>query len=191
MIGEIMDINIEKLKGDLRELNNLIEDYESIYYNLYNELSNCSIFWKDNNSNIFFDNVSKEKLAVNEVITEFKQITDLYNYLVNKYSEFGNKIKFNIKLKNDILSEFDNYLNNIYDILDDFKNLTFRFDSTISDNIYKDMDKLVDITNILVGLKSRIKKHFNEFEEIEKEVSLKISKINIDILKETEISNLI
>ena len=186
-----MDINIEKLKGDLRELNNLIEDYESIYYNLYNELSNCSIFWKDNNSNIFFDNVSKEKLAVNEVITEFKQITDLYNYLVNKYSEFGNKIKFNIKLKNDILSEFDNYLNNIYDILDDFKNLTFRFDSTISDNIYKDMDKLVDITNILVGLKSRIKKHFNEFEEIEKEVSLKISKINIDILKETEISNLI
>ena len=186
-----MDINIEKLKGDLRKLSNLIEDYESIYYNLYNELSNCSIFWKDNNSSFFFDNVRLEKIAVNETITEFKQITELYNYLFNKYSEFGNKIKINTELKNDILSKFDNYLEDIYDILDDFKNLTFRFDKTIADNIYRDMDRLVDIANILVGLKSRIKKHFNEFEEIEKEVSLKISKINIDILKETEISNLI
>lgn len=191
MMGDIMDINIEKLKGDLRELNNLIEDYESIYYNLYNELSNCSIFWRDNNSCLFFDNVRLEKIAVNETITEFKQITEVYNYLVNKYGEFGNKIKINTKLKNDILSKFDNYLEDIYDILDAFKNLTFRFDKTISDNIYRDMEKLVDIVNILVSLKSKIKKHFNEFEEIEKEVSLKISKINIEILKESEISNLV
>lgn len=186
-----MDINIEKLKGDLRELSTLIEDYESIYYNLYNELSNCSIFWNDNNSIIFFDNVSTEKLAVNETITEFKQIMEIYNYLLNKYSEFGRKIKIDTTKKNDILRNFDNYIDHIKDILNSFNNLSFRFDRTISDNIYRDINKLNDIINILYSLKNKIKKHFNAFEEIEREVTLKISKINIDIFKETEISNLI
>lgn len=186
-----MNINIEKLKGDLRELSTLIEDYESIYYNLYNELTNCSIFWSDNNSLVFFDNVSTEKLAVNETITEFRQIIELYNYLVNRYSEFGTNIKFDIRQKNDILKKFDNYIDVIYDILSSFNNLSFSFDRTVSDIIYRDIDGLNDIINILGILKNRIKKHFNTFEEIEKEISLKISKINIDIFKETEISNLI
>ena len=186
-----MNINIEKLKGDLRELSSLIEDYESIYYNLYNELSNCSIFWNDNNSLLFFDNVSYEKKAINETITEFKQIIEVYNYLVNKYSEFGTKIKIDSKQKNDILKKIDNYINDIEDILNSFNNLSFRFDRTISDNIYRDINRINDIINILYNLKNKIKKHFNAFEEIEREVTLRLSKINIDILKETEINKLI
>lgn len=186
-----MDIDIEKLKGDVRELGNLIEDYEGIYYNLYNELSNCSIFWNDNNSILFFDNVGSEKIAVSETITEFRQIMEIYNYLINKYSEFGNKIKIDTKQKNDILKKIDNYIDDIDDILNSFNNLSFRFDRTISDNIYRDIDKLKDIINILYNLKSKIKKHFDSFEEIEREVSLKISKINVDIFKETEINNFI
>ena len=60
MIGEIMNINIEKLKINLSELNKLIEDYEKIYYSLYNELSNCSGFWQDNNATLFFEDVNIE-----------------------------------------------------------------------------------------------------------------------------------
>lgn len=186
-----MDINIEKLKGDLRELIALIEDYESIYYNLYNELSNCSIFWNDKNSILFFDNVSFEKIAVKETITEFRQIVVIYNYLVNKYSEFGTNIKIDTKQKSNILKKIDNYIDEINDILNSFNNLTFRFDRTISDNIYRDINRLNEIINILYKLKNKLKKHFNAFEEIEREVSLKISKISIEIFKETEINKLV
>ena len=186
-----MDINIEKLKGDLRALSNLIEDYESIYYSLYNELSNCSIFWNDNNSLLFFDNVSSERIAVNRTISEFRQIKEVYNYLVNKYSEFGTKINIDIKQKDDILTKFDNYIDDIEDILSSFNKLKYGFDRTISDNIFRDINRLIDIISRLYKLKNKIKKHFNALEEIEREVSLRISKINIDILRDTEIKNLI
>lgn len=191
MIGEIMNINIEKLKISLSELNKLIEDYEKIYYSLYNELSNCSGFWQDNNATLFFEDVNIEKLSVERAIIEFKEIADLYNYLVNKYIEFGNKIKFDLKLKDEILVKFDRYLGRIYDILDEFRRLDFEFYNNIRGNIYSDIDKLMDVSNILVSLKSDVKKKFNKFEEIEKEVSLRISKINVEILKENDISQFI
>lgn len=186
-----MNINIEKLKINLSELNKLIEDYEKIYYSLYNELSNCSGFWQDNNATLFFEDVNIEKLSVERAIIEFKEIADLYNYLVNKYIEFGNKIKFDLKLKDEILVKFDRYLGSIYDILDEFRRLDFEFYNDIKGNIYSDIDKLMDVSNILVSLKSDVKKKFNKFEEIEKEVSLRISKINVEILKENDISQFI
>lgn len=186
-----MDINIEKLKVSLSEFNKLVEDYERVYYNLYNELSNCSGFWQDNNATLFFEDVNIEKLAVERTIIEFKEIEDLYNYLVNKYGEFGNRIKFDLKVKDQILDKFDKYLGNVYDLLDEFRRLDFEFCNDIRSNIYGDIDKLMDVANILVRLKSNVKKRFNKFEEIEKEVSLRISKINIEVLKESDIGQFI
>lgn len=186
-----MNIDVEKLKGSLRELNELIEEYENVYYGLYNELSNCSTFWGDNKAALFFDSVNAEKLEVRRAIDELNDVAGLYGYLVNKYNEFGSKVNFDSNLKNEILVKFDSYLKYIYDILDDYRRLNVGFDRSVANSVYNEIDKLVDVSNILVDIKSKIKKYFNSFEEIEKEINLRISKININILKESEINDLV
>ena len=186
-----MDVNIENLKENIKELNLFIEEYESNSRNLYNELSNCSIFWQDNKSTMFFEKVNIEKIAINESINEIKEIYKIYTYILNKYSQIGNKIKFDIKLKNEIITKCDKYINYINDIKYDLRNLDYEFDYTIANKIYNEINKLGYIINDLTELKKNIKKHFELFEEIEKEVNLKISKIKIDVLKLTEINNFI
>lgn len=186
-----MNINIEKLKVEVRELSNLINEYETIYYNLYNELSGCSSFWNDNNSVVFFDDVNIEKVNVGDTIKELREICSLYDYLIDKYGYIGNKLKFNIGLKDDILLKFDKYLDRIYNLLGEFRSLEFSFSPSIASNLYGDIDRLINVANMLVRLKDKVKKQFNLFEEIEKEISLKISRINIEVFKENDIQKFI
>ena len=186
-----MKININNLKTEIIKLNTLIEEYEEIYLNLYNEISSCSLYWTDETSNKFFDNLNIEKLKVKNTITEMTDIKDIYEEVIRKYEIIGNKLEINPKKKNQILTKFNNYLDNMYELLDLYRELNLDFCQTEATKIYSHMDIIIEVTNNVVELKEKIKKQYEYIEEIEKTINLKISKIKIEYLTETDANKFI
>ena len=66
--------------------------------------------------------------------------------------------------------------------------LGFCSGSTLANKIYKQKQELLKIKEKLIQDKEKIKDIFEKIEEIEKDVNLKLSKINIEVIKEADIN---
>lgn len=184
-------VNVDELKTNLIKYNSLIENYQSIYDNLYNEISSASFFWNDEHASSFFENINVEKIKVGNVISELNSVKNVYSYIVSNYEKIGNKIVFDLDLRNEIMEKFDNYINKIIKIIKYYDSLDLSFCVQESKFITSEKNKLVVMKNVVFNLKEKIMKIFDDIEEIEKQVNLMISKINIGVIKESEIDNFI
>lgn len=186
-----MQINILKIKSEIDKLNNLIEDYEVNYLNLYNEINKTSSLWQDNNAKKFFKNTDIEKRKTKQFIDEVNSIIDIYKFLVKKYEKIGKKISINIKAKDEVIAELNKYLNQLQNIINYYNKLDLSFCLQERNILLAQNKKLKEEKQIINKIKEEIKAKYNYIEEIEKEINSKIMKINIEILKITEINNFI
>ena len=69
-----MKINVSNLKVEIKKLNKLIDEYEDTCLNLYNELASNQVYWNDDISKKFNENIMLEKIEVKETINECKKI---------------------------------------------------------------------------------------------------------------------
>ena len=76
-----MQINVSDFKAEINKLNSLLNDYENIYLNFYNEINKSSFFWNDNNSIMFYDETNIEKLKVRQTISEIKNLENLFTFI--------------------------------------------------------------------------------------------------------------
>lgn len=186
-----MQINILKIKSEIDKLNNLIEDYEVNYLNLYNEINKTSSLWQDNNAKKFFKNIDIEKRKAKQFIDEVNYIIDIYKFLVKKYEKIGKKISINIKAKDEVVAELNKYLDQLQNIINYYNNLDLSFCLQEQNILLAQKQKLKEEKQIINKIKEGIKAKYNYIEEIEKQVNSKILKLDIEILKVTEINNFI
>ncbi len=186
-----MQVNILKMKAEINKLNNLIENYELTYLNLYNEINKASSFWQDNNARNYFKNIEIEKRNTKRFIDEVNSCKDIYKFLIEKYEKLGNKISVNIKNKDDVVSELNKYLDKLQSIINYYDNLDLSFCPNERIYLLNEKDKLKEEKNQVNNIKDGIKEKFSYIEEIEKQISSKIAKIDIEILKETDIKGFI
>ncbi len=183
-----MDINIANLKLELSNLNNLLEEYELNNLNLYNILNSSSLYWVDNNAINFFNSVNQEKVKINLFYTELKSLREIYAYIVNEYQSLGNKIRFDLTKQDDIISYFNKYLNSLNIIINKYDSLDLSFCGREAKILLSQREKLFKMKETTNDLKSDVIKIFNKINEIEKEVNLRISRIKLEVLDETDIS---
>lgn len=122
-----MKVNTVNLKNEVTKLNLLLEEYESIYLNLYNEIQSTSHFWNDPHSIAFLDYISLEKQEIIKTYNELQDIKEVYDYLLDKYQLLGKKIEFNLKLKDEVILKLNNYIYKINDIIRCYNNLDLSF----------------------------------------------------------------
>jgi len=181
-----MKINIINLKSETKKLSKLINEYEEIFLNLYNEILSGSIYWDDNISKLFFENINIEKNQVENTINELNDLKEIYEELIRKYEEIGNKIEVLPKTKDEILSAVNNYLDKLHKLIELYYDLNLEFNNPETSILHKHLDKLIKIKSDVFVLKEKIKKHYETIEELERKINLKISKIKIELIKEKE-----
>jgi len=186
-----MQINVSNIKLEVLKLNKLIDEYENSYLNLYNEMTKASTYWQDNHSINFFSNVDFEKNKASITLEEIKSVRDVYNLLIKKYQSIGNKIRYNPKNLKRLLIIFDTYNDNIDDIIRCYRNLDLSFCSYERRKLNQQRQTLQNTKQILNQIKNNIINIINKIEEIEQEINLKISKINIEAMKENSVSDYI
>lgn len=184
-----MNIDVIKLKKNISILSKLIENYELNNLAFYNIANSNSIFWNTDKGFNFFESVNLEKMEIEKFINEIKEILTIFNYIVNKYEYIGVDIIIIPSNIDKLLSCFDNLLNEIYNLIDNFYEVISINNSLLSINFYDCVDNLIDVGNMLVNLKSIIKKYFDLYITFEKTIKSKIDKIDVKLINETDISN--
>ena len=145
-----MKINISNLNTEVKKLTKLIEEYEDTYLNLYNELSSNQVYWNDDISKNFNENIRLEKIQVRTSIDELTNIKNIYEEIIFKYEKIGTKLEVIPKTKNTILTKLDNYLTKLHQILE----------------TYNEIDTTKKSKEIL-----SINTHINKFKKMESEIS--------------------
>lgn len=183
-----MEINTAKMQTELLKLKQLLKEYEENQLNLYNELSSSSLFWKDPHAQKFFDVVLEEKNKVHVAVEELNSLEELYTYLLEKYQALGVKIQFDLDSEDAIVERFNTFLNKINSIIRDYNALDVSFCPNEAGLIMEERDSLASVSENIENIKQSVKKTFAQIEEIEQEAQAKISKIKIQIVKETELN---
>ena len=181
-------INLKKIKQHIKRYNDLINEYEYNYLNYYNIISSISFLWNDENSKKFLLSVSNEKKYCKELLSELNLTNDVYKYIYTKYSKFGEEIYINIEKINTIINKFDKCIEQATQIFNIYKNLNYSKKYSLF--ILEQTKRIENIIIELKNSKEQLKKHVNEIEQIERNIKNRLNKINISIIKETDISSL-
>lgn len=186
-----MVVKVDSLKIELNKLNELIKDYNFSILNLYNELSFSENYWKDKYSLMFYSNMKMEKRKNIKLILELNDIKKIYEILINNYSQLGNNINCVIENKNIVLNSIDDYLNKMNEIINLYNRLNLSFCPKEAGYLHNHLNILKSNYQKIQNSRNIVKSCFDKIEEIEKQVNLYISKIDIEYLKETDISGVL
>ena len=176
-----MEINTNDLQKELQRLNQLITDWETCQLNLYRHLDKATSNWQDADSIKFSEQIVTEKNNTEKVLDQVKDLKSLYQYLYNNYSKLGQKIYCDTEARRNLTTQIDNYYDNLKKIYHQFDDIDMSFS-------YKEKSDIIDIKNKLERqlkkleeLKRNVLSFLDKVEEIEREVSVRISRFQ-DIL---------
>ena len=186
-----MEVNVEKLQAKVNQYKKKIRDYESCMQNLYNDFNQTSIYWKGSYCDRFLDSISAEKKDIFNVISDLNAIGDIYDFIIQKYSAFGQRIKYDLNKVSDINMAFDQLLSGLDDVIRKYDNLNLDFYPSERGLILQERAKLQYVRQDIQSLKEKINGKFAKIAEIETAVSSKISNIDIEFISEKDGSNFV
>ncbi len=183
-----MEINVSNLEKDSEKLIKSIDNFSNNILNIYNELKWANGCWSDYHSRLFFTNVESEKTKVNNTYEELTQLSEIYKTIVAQYKNIGNKIQVNLENKDIIITKFNSFQDEINELISLYNDLDLSFCKDISIKISNQKEELLKIKENLTLSKEKIKETLVKIEEIEKDINLKLSKINIETIKQADIN---
>ena len=186
-----MKIDVSKLKEDITTFQNLLKEYEENYLNYYHELSSASFFWQDSHADSFFKNVNLEKLKVESFYEELSVLSQIYQFLIAEYQNFGNVIQFDLNERDTVISKFNLYFEKIEDIIRCYQDLDLSFCHDLRNKIRKEELTLIEKKKQMESIFNKWKEYSYKIEEIEKQVNQNLSKLEIEVLQEKEITEFI
>lgn len=173
----MLEVNVVGLKSEINTLNSLINEYEEILLNLFNQLKESCINWQDGYSLQFEDKIAQEKQEANLILQNLKTKKNVYNYIYDKYQELGNNIKCNLNNKNKVLNSIENNINQVEEIIRQFNSIDNSFYYYEYQYIQDNKQKMISIKNKLNNAKSTVSKYFQKIENYERDVANKIKEL--------------
>ena len=184
-----MLINTEELRTTLDKLNQLISNYEEIHLNMYNNLSSSFFSWNDLYSKKFLVYNDNEKKSFDNLIANYKSYYDIYKYILEKYSSLGKTIYYELDNKESVYAHFDTYISKLENILYKYDNSNLINNSNVSYKIYNERRKLQNRLDSVKSIYSDFKDFYNSINEINLEVSERISNIEIKDIQEISVED--
>ncbi len=184
-----MQVQVSNLKDRLSLLLHSLETYEKDVRDLYHELNQVESIWHDSHSEKFLEDAKTDRLNMENMQEELKEIVKVYDYFVKRYEEIGNKITFDLNLKNRTLQKVDSVLLIIQKTIRLYQNLDFSF--CLEERGYLEDEKyiLMDDFNELKSIKEAFRDKINTIEDIEQNIKMKLSKIQIQYIKEKDLND--
>ena len=180
----MLEFDIASLKNDINKLNALIDEYEEIQLNLFNELKNSCLNWQDGNSIEFENKIYLEKVESSSIFRALTDKKEVLNFIYDKYSDLGKKIKCNLNGKNLLIHCIEDCENQINVIINEFNRVDNSFYYWEQQSITNQKNKIIKVKTELSEVKTTIIKTFSNLEEVEREVRKKMKKF--EMLKITD-----
>lgn len=180
----MISIDVVEINDKVVELKKIIEDYNLVYLNLFNNINQLSESWIGSDASKFFTSIEKEKRESSELIERLKIQKDIYKYLYESYKEIGNKIKCNLDVKDVVIAKINNCIDKTKELCNLYKSIIILNNYEEKENIQINYKYTIHVLNKYNELKENIKNTYTRIEEIEQEVNKKLE--NIEIIKSNE-----
>jgi len=184
----MLNVDLKNIEEYLNNLKKNISDYEdsleSIYYEYNNIFENV---WNDNKSLIVNDNVNADKINMEKLLVNIKDLYNIYLIIYNQYKRIGNKLQCNLNMKKEIIFKYENLLLNIKQTLNKYENIgdTSFYKGNLE--IYKQKEELKKIYNNVDKLKNEIEKKYKTIDQIEEKIKIDLNKITIIKINKSDI----
>lgn len=182
-----MEINVSSLQDEYDKFNEEVENFYNSFLNIYNDLNNANSYWQDYHSRLFFSSTEREKNKVNNTYNEINNLKQIYAYIIEEYKTIGQKIKVNTNNKDQVITKFNNYQEKINELISMYSSLNLSFCPNEALKLNRQKEKLVRCKSDIITAKNQVRNTLEKMESIEDTINLKLSKINIEELKETDI----
>ena len=133
--GVYMNIDTANLKTEVGKLDSLIDKYEEVYLNMYNEFNSTSFYWVDNYARKFFSDMNISKAKLRNTIDEIKSYRDIYRYIISSYERFGRIVKYELRYRSEIESAIKNYMSKLETIIRMYSNLDLSYCPEVRDRL--------------------------------------------------------
>ena len=173
----MIEVDIKQLGSLASELENLIDDYNEIQLNIFNQLKDSCINWQDGNSLIFEEKIRDEKKVSNNFYRALKSSKEVFQYAHDEYRSIGNKLKICLDKKNYIISAIDECISKADAVLSDFSGVTRSFYYRELNMINNQQSKITSCKINLQKYKSKIKDLYKKVELIEERIASRVNKI--------------
>ena len=179
----MIKVNVSKLKNELEQLNSIVEEYDEIELNLFNQVKNSCNDWNDPRTPAFIEATDKEKKESHEMLDSFTSAISCLNYIVSEYEKIGDRISVNLEKKSAVLKAYGTIENRINGILSNINSVDMSFYYSELDNIRNMRDSFENLKDDLVESREKVNDLFVKIERIEESVKSKLRE-----LKEVEIN---
>ena len=173
----IVDIDVKSLGGFVNELNKLIDDYEELQLNLFNQLKMSCSDWHDGNSIVFEEMLKEEKKTSGRFLTALKKNKDVFEYAYIEYKEFGNKIYVNLDKTKAITAAIDAVIAKVDSALYEFYNINRSWYYYELNLINPEQKNLENLKNNLRYMRGQINELCKKIVLIEGAISGKVAKL--------------
>lgn len=172
----MVDVDTIELKNYIDSLNSLIEEYEEIKLNLFNQLNNSFMNWQDGNSLVFESKIFEEKQEASLILTSLKNKKDVFSLIYNKYVEIGKQIKCNLDNKESLIRNIDGVINETNSVINSFNGVDMGY---FGGDIMAAKNKIVAAKGKLIEVKDSVSKMYNRIEEMERLINNKIKELEV------------
>ncbi len=173
----VVDIDVKQLGNLVIELNKIIDDYEEVYLNIFNQLKDSCINWHDKNSIAFENQLKDEKTFSVNYLNTIKNCKSIFQYIYDEYVSIGKRIYFNMGKKDTIISIIDECIRKLDDVINDFNGVVKSFSYNGLSAINAQKDKLASCKKELQTMKLEITDLYKKINLIEDKVASKIARL--------------
>ncbi len=176
----MIEVRVKELEVIVNKYNNILEQLNENNTDLFGCFTDISKYWNDDRKNNFYTSYKLEKNRIIKLTDNIKAVKEVYEYLYNEYSAFGEVIKCNLESKDNIIYKLDKIINKIQNLIYQYDNLgdiSFYYNSH---KVYTQKSKLLDMLNTYKTIKSKIIADYDSIKKIEKEAHDKLNQISIE-----------
>ncbi len=173
----MIEIDTTKLKNELVRMETLLDEYEDIELNLFNQLNTALIDWQDGNSRTFERQVDLDRKETDLYMRSMRSKKEIFDYVYDKYRELGHRITIDLNGKTSVLGAIDACYDTVIDLERRLNQLDSSFDRTISEYAYTSKNKMRSIKANLSEMRTAVKKIYARVEDIEESVENRIKKL--------------
>ena len=179
-----MEIDINLLEEKLNILSKIEEKYQENYLNYYNEFNKLNNWWTTTKGVYFLENIRNEKRLVGLYLDYFKDIKNIYKYLVIECKKVGKNILLDLNKRDEIKRYYNLYLDKINNLVEKANDIMIRDNnSKVYDSIYNNLLRLNNISKNLSEILQKFDNVSSEIDNILLNVENKIGKVDIEVIK--------
>ena len=182
-------VNTKQLKIELNKLSNLIEKYEETKINLFLNLNNSCIDWKDNDSLKFSDKIYLEKQETDLFIDSIKEKKDIYLYMYYQYNSIGNYIRYETTNNINMINKISDNVDICDSIISQFNVITEKKECKEQYNLINERNKIINVKNNLLYIRKRYQDVQKLITEIETNIKNKINNLDKIKINDFEMNN--